>query len=234
MSRADTQRAEPQPPQPFARKRTIEPQRSCFLAAAAACDENRCRRRRKPPKRERKHRGRRRIEPLHVINRDQQRPAAALTEKLERPRTRSPAHPAQTPRPPPAARPPQAHDAAASATARAPPAAPGSRDRREQQTRRPPRQPPDGMTKTAKPCSRASITVASKSVVFPIPASPSSTSAWGVDCPAARKSASIATSTSRPTTRPRSRPAHSSPSERPRATPTVARSGSSRVGTPRC
>ena len=83
MSRADTQRAEPQSPQQLVRKRAIEPERSCFFAAAAACDENRGRRRRKPPKRERQHRGRRRIEPLHVINRNQQRPAAALTEKLE-------------------------------------------------------------------------------------------------------------------------------------------------------
>src|SRR6266516_2298937 len=83
MSRADTQRAEPQPPQPLTRKRAIEPERSCFFAAASACDENRGRRRRKPAKRERKHRGRGSIEPPHVINRNQQRPAAALTEKLE-------------------------------------------------------------------------------------------------------------------------------------------------------
>ena len=41
---------------------------------------------------------------------------------------------------------------------------------------------------------------------LPIPASPSSTSPWGVDRPAARKSASTATSTSRPQTRPCSRP----------------------------
>ena len=83
MRCADAQRAEPQPPQPFARKRAVEPERSRLRAVAAARDENRGRRRRKPAKREREHGRRRRIEPLHVVDRDQQRPTAALPEQLE-------------------------------------------------------------------------------------------------------------------------------------------------------
>ena len=47
MRGTDAQRAEPQPPQPLARKRTVEPQRRRPLAAAAARDEDRCRRRRR-------------------------------------------------------------------------------------------------------------------------------------------------------------------------------------------
>ena len=54
VRRPDAQRAEPQPPQPLLRKRTLEPERNRLRAVAAARDENRGRRRRKPAKRKRR------------------------------------------------------------------------------------------------------------------------------------------------------------------------------------
>ena len=202
MRRADAQRAEPQPPQPLARKRALEPERSRLRAAAAARDENRDRRCRQPSKREREHGRRRRIQPLHVVDRNQQRPARALLSSWN----------------------------TANAIARSSGAAPSTSSSSNAAAKRPTlrhRQPrsPSGNTgrkrsasaanenaasapagrheKTAKPCSRAAASAASNSVVLPIPASPSSTSAAGVSRPAARKSASTATSASRPTTGPR-------------------------------
>ena len=83
MSCADAQRAQPQPPKPFIRKRAVEPERSRLRAVTAARNEKRDGRRRKPPKREREHRRRRRIQPLHIVDRNQQRPTATLPEKLE-------------------------------------------------------------------------------------------------------------------------------------------------------
>ena len=83
MRRADTQRAELQPPQLLARQRAIEPERSCFVAAAPACDENRGRPGRKPTQRERKHGRGRRVEPLHVVDGDEPRRAPVLIEELE-------------------------------------------------------------------------------------------------------------------------------------------------------
>jgi hypothetical protein len=84
MRGADAERTEPQAPQPLNRIRTLEPERRRLLAAAPTRDENGAPLRRKATKRERKNRGGRHIEPLHVVDGNQHRLAAAGPEQLKR------------------------------------------------------------------------------------------------------------------------------------------------------
>ena len=186
MSGAHAQRAEPQPPQPFIRKRTIEPERSRLLAVAATRDENRHRRRRKPAKRKRKHRRRRRIQPLHIIDRDQQRPpprsprswntanAIARSSGTD-PSTSSSSKAAESAR------------RCGNGNRSSPSGNTGLNRSASAANENAASAPAGRHEKTANPCSRASATAASNSVVFPIPASPSSTSASGASPPSREK-----------------------------------------------
>ena len=194
MSRADTQRAEPQPPQPFARKRAIEPERS---RAPRRCCGVRRESRPAPPQAAEARTRAPTPTPHRATARHQPQPSAArrrAQREAGTPRTRSPAHPAQTPRPPPATEPPKAPDAAAPATARAPPAAPGSRDRRAPQTRTPPRHPPDGKRRPRNPAPAPPPPSRRTASSSRCPPRRPARAPWGVSRPAARKSASTAAS----------------------------------------
>ncbi len=215
MNCADTQRPDPQSPQLFTRKRTVEPQRSRLPAAAAACDEHRV--------------------PAPAASR---RSANASTDAdgASSHCTSSTA----TSNGPPASSPSSRNRANAiarssggapatssssraadkrptlwqAAIGRAPPAAPAARDQRAPRTRMPSRSQPDGRRRRRSPArgpTRPSRRTAWSSRSLP---HRPSTIATGTRRPAARKSASAATSASRPTIRPRSRPARSSTTSR--------------------
>ena len=218
-------------PNAFDRLRAALRHREEFrFAGDAWADENRGRRR-KPPKRERQHRSRRRIEPLHVINRNQQRRSAALTGSWNTANAIALSSGAD---------PSISSSSKAAASARR--CGLGNRPKPLRQHRA--QEIGEGGKREGRLGCRRAAREDGKTMLprlhhgrdeecrLPDPRLAVQHKALGRSRPAAKKSASTATSTSRPTTTPRSRPAHSSPGERPRATRTAARSASSRQGTP--